>query len=254
MRVGIFGAGQAGLMLKTWLPSNIEVKCFIDNDNSKHGTSLDNTPVLALKDAPYLDEIIIAVLNNDIRWLQDVRLATLRLLSRQIRERNITGALAELGVYRGKFAAEINRTFPERKIYIFDTFAGFSERDIDDNVSKMSFSDTSVETVKDALPNPSQAVFVIGRFPDSLSSCQNLPETYALVSLDVDMYTPTLEGLKYFWPRLSVGGAILIHDYTSKQFPGVHKAVNEYCEEMKLFLVPLMDLHGTAVLLKQSYQ
>lgn len=47
---------------------------------------------------------------------------------------------------------------------------------------------------------------------------------------------------------------ILIHDYTSIQFPGVQKAVDEYCRQHGLYVVPLSDLHGTAVLIKQGGQ
>mgnify|MGYP002626002324 CR=1 FL=1 len=275
MRVGIFGAGQAGLMLCSWLPANIEVVCFFDNYATKHGMSLENISVLPFENAQELDAIIIAVLNReaaaeiqeqikaagfsgevlniyDIQKFQDLRLSTLRLLAKQIRERKISGEVAELGVYRGNFAAEINRIFPDKKIYLFDTFTGFDEKDLQDAEPKMNFSNTSVNLVKKSLPYPSQAVFVVGHFPESLSSCQILPEIFSLVSLDADLYAPTLSGLEYFYPRLTVGGVILIHDYNGLQFPGIRKAVDEFCEKMRLFVIPLMDLHGTAILLKQG--
>ena len=275
LRTGIFGAGQAGLMVMKWLPADFEVVCFLDNDIKKHGTILNHMPVLPVEEALKLDQIVIAILNreaveeireqliaknftgkifdiNDIRGLQDIRLAELRLMAVQIKERNVPGSVAELGVYKGAFAAELNRVFPERKIFLFDTFSGFDSRDRGEAVPKMDFSDTSIELVKGILPYPSQAVFIAGRFPDSLTLYQNLPENYAIVSLDADLYNPTLAGLEYFWPRLSTGGAILIHDYTGTQFPGVRQAVDEFCGKSGLFLVPLMDLHGTAVLIRQG--
>lgn len=39
--------------------------------------------------------------------------------------------MAELGVYKGKFAVEINKLFPYKKLYLFDTFEGFFSQDID---------------------------------------------------------------------------------------------------------------------------
>ena len=275
LRTGIFGAGQAGLMVMNWLPADFEVVCFLDNDIKKQGTVFNHLPVLSVEEAPKLEQIVIAVLNreaaaeirgqltaknftgeiltlNDIRRLQDVRLAELRLIAAQIKERSVPGSVAELGVYKGAFAAEINRAFPERKIFLFDTFSGFDSRDIGSAVPRMNFSDTSIELVKESLPYPSQAVFIAGRFPDSLALYQDIHENYALVSLDTDLYNPTLAGLEYFWPRLSTGGAILIHDYTGTQFPGVRHAVDEFCGKSGLFLVPLMDLHGTAVLIRQG--
>jgi O-methyltransferase len=67
------------------------------------------------------------------RWLYGldyIRYSSLELAALEIKKRGITGAVAELGVFRGDFAARINSVFPERKLYLFDTFAGFDERDI----------------------------------------------------------------------------------------------------------------------------
>jgi hypothetical protein len=54
-----------------------------------------------------------------------VRLATLELLCRRLE--GVSGAAAELGVYRGFFARCINQLLPERKLYLFDSFEGFAE-------------------------------------------------------------------------------------------------------------------------------
>ncbi|HCT91620.1 MAG TPA: hypothetical protein DF613_09630, partial [Lachnospiraceae bacterium] len=60
----------------------------------------------------------------------DLRLAHARLFAEEIRTANLPGAVAELGVYRGDFAIEINRLFPDRTLYLFDTFTGFSPEDM----------------------------------------------------------------------------------------------------------------------------
>lgn len=330
-RIAIFGAGQAGAMVRTWLPARQELLCFIDNDKEKQGKMLDGLPVLSLEEALRLhpEEIILAILNAEaerlilkqieetgftgtctclgsIRELQDVRLSALRLQAREIEARKIPGDVAELGVYQGAFAAEINRLFPERRLWFFDTFEGFHARDLaieaertGVKTQRRSFSDTTIELVRSRLPHPEMARFIKGYFPESLdfevvsgsdaeqggghekiqralqSSGRNVMQEpvnvmdacsrfhteqrkesgepcFALVSLDPDLYEPTLEGLRYFYPRLAPGGRILIHDYTSCQFEGVKMAVDEYCRAHGLFVVPLMDLHGTAVLVKQG--
>lgn len=284
MRVGIFGAGQAGAMVATWLNADQQLVCYIDNKKEKQGLYMNGIPVCSLQEAQELslDLIWIAVLNKeaaksieeqmkqeqysgciqsiqDYRERQDIRLSALRLLAAEIDNRHIKGAVAELGVYQGAFAAELNRLFPERQIYLFDTFEGFKERDLElepencgRKARKGDFSDTSIELVRKVLPRPEQAVFVPGYFPDSIRILEKDPGEFALVSLDTDLYESTYQGLKYFYPRLSVGGAVLIHDYNSMQFPGVGVAVQRFCEENQLYLVPLMDLHGTAVLIKQG--
>ena len=324
-RIAIFGAGQAGRMVRTWLPATQELLCFIDNDKEKQGKMMDGLPVLSLEEALQLQphKIILAILNveaeqrirtqieaagftgvctdlGSIRAIQDVRMSALRLHAREIEAWKIPGDVAELGVYQGAFAAEINRLFPERRLWLFDTFEGFHARDLaieaertGVKTQRRSFADTTIELVRSRLPHPEMARFVKGYFPESLDfevvsgsdaeqgggdeEIQRAPQTsgknvmrasgngsaacepqhedrsepcFALVSLDPDLYEPTLEGLRYFYPRLTPGGRILIHDYTSCQFEGVKMAVDEYCRVHGLFVVPLMDLHGTAVLVK----
>lgn len=182
----------------------------------------------------------------------DIRLATCRLLADEIRRRQIPGALAELGVYQGDFASELNRMFPERTLYLFDTFSGFDGRDIEaDRDGKRArpgdFSDTSVDLVLSKLEYPEQAVIKKGYFPDSLG---DFTDTFALVSLDTDLYQPTYAGLGFFYPRLSPGGYIILDDYNSPQFPGAGQAVRDFCDQNGLSVVPLCDLHGTAILTK----
>lgn len=297
MKTAIFGAGQAGVMTQKWLPAENEILCFIDNNIGRIGRSIDGIPVLSLADAlkKSPDMICIAVLNREagatiraqvisagytgeirnleqIRSLQDIRLAALRLLAGTIQARKIEGTVAELGVYKGDFAAEINRLFPERPQYYFDTFSGFDARDLETERQILSdadeekdaaphgkrgrsdrqfrdFSDTSMQEVMHRFSHPENVHLVRGYFPDSTAQ---IPETeYAFVSLDPDLYAPTLAGLQYFWPRLVSGGVILLHDYTSMQFPGVKKAADEFMVPKGLVPVPLMDLHGSAVLVKQ---
>ena len=282
MKILIFGCGQGGQAVKNWLPADSTLIAFVDNDPSKWGTQIENIPVIApaqiLTYAP--DLIWIAVLNReaalsierqltDMGYIgkiqsiiplhdhMDIRLAHLRLLAREINERHLPGAVAELGVYQGVFAAEINRLFPDRPIYLFDTFQGFSDKDLETEKKqtactpsfKKDFKDTSIEKVLAHLPYPEQAIICPGYFPETLPP--DLPDL-AFVSLDPDLYEPVYQGLCAFWPRLIPGGIILIHDYNSTQFTGAGKAVRTFCRENHLMVIPLVDLHGRAILMKQS--
>ena len=60
------------------------------------------------------------------------RLFALELASKEIYKNNVSGDIAECGVYRGWFANHMSRLMPDRKLYLFDTFSGFDKRDIDD--------------------------------------------------------------------------------------------------------------------------
>lgn len=176
-----------------------------------------------------------------------VRLGTLELLCRRLD--CVLGAAAELGVYRGQFARCINRLLPDRKLYLFDSFAGFDPSAGAGEAMQAAHENTSVQKVLEALPFPEQAIIKPGFFPASL---EGLEERFCLVSLDVDFAEATLEGLRYFWPRLSPGGYLLLHDWGNPGLPGPQKALARYCQETQCGIpsVPLPDLGGTLVLCK----
>lgn len=275
-KIIVFGAGQAGQMVLRWLNSNLEILAFADNNNKKHGSQVFGYPVIsaeaAVKKKP--DIIYIAILNQEacfsirkqlleigfegeirdlfkIRDVFDFRLAFLKLIAEEIKKTNLKGDIAELGVYKGDFARELNSEFPERSLHLFDTFTGFDNRDLSIEKSKVpspvlqNFSNTSIDLVKKKMLFPDKVKFYPGRFPDTIP-LDDL--SFSLVSLDTDLYQPTYEGLKYFYPRLEKGGSILVHDYNSFQYPGVKKAVCEFCDANNIMVLPLMDLHGTAVI------
>jgi len=280
-KVIIFGCGQAGGMISKWLGPDCELVGFTDNNQKKWGGSFCDQRIYSPVDAVGKDPdlVWIAVLNTeasasiesqiksagykgellnitDFRGSMDLRLAALRLIAEEIGRREIPGEVAELGVYQGRFAAEMNRLLPGKQCFLFDTFEGFTEAEVAADLAISGsrakagdFGDTSLEQVLGRLPHPEKAVVCAGHFPDSLKSLTEPLQQFCMVSLDTDLYDPTYQGLKVFYPLMSRGGAILIHDYNSTQFPGVGEAVRRFCEEENVYVMPLSDLHGTAVLM-----
>ena len=184
-----------------------------------------------------------------------VRVKTLELLCAQLK--SVSGAAAELGVYRGAFARCINMLMPERKLYLFDSFEGFEQseaaREQRSGTCGEGFVEahrnTAAEQVLRWMPYREQVVIRQGYFPQSLNG---LEEQFCLVSLDVDFEDTTYEGLCYFWPRLNPGGFLLLHDYNSRSLAGVRRAVARYERDFAARLpgVPLSDINGTLVLVK----
>lgn len=176
-----------------------------------------------------------------------VRLATLELLCRRLAD--VPGAAAELGVYRGFFARCINQLLPERKIYLFDSFEGFAEEACATDSFQAAHANTTIEKVLAILPYPEKVILKPGFFPESLGG---LEEQFCLVSLDVDFYQTTLDGLRYFWPRLEKGGYLLLHDWGSPKLPGVAKALQDFEREngCRIPAIPLCDVGGSLILCK----
>jgi O-methyltransferase len=183
------------------------------------------------------------------------RISCLELLAYELNKRDVKGNIAELGVYKGELSCIINGYFPNRLLYLFDTFEGFDQRDIlvelDKNFSenKYDFSDTRSEDILQKMPFPKNCIIKKGYFPDTTAE---INDVFAFVSIDVDLFRPTIEGLLYFYPKMSPGGVILIHDYyNEKRFLGVQKAVDEFCYMNDLFFFPLSDSCGSVALIKQ---
>lgn len=279
-RMVLFGAGQIGSMVSRLIGADYSVCCFADNEEKKWGSTIAGIPVVSpeksllyqpdcyclcvldveragqmrnqLEHLGYGGEILLP----DMLRIFDARVATMRLLSEQICENSIPGDVAELGVYRGDFAALINAAFPNRTIHLFDTFEGFPPEDVQiEREQRLSgarvgdFSETARELVEKRLPYREKALFYPGFFPETFSGCK--AEAFAFVSVDADLYAPTAAALPLFWERLSPGGVLLVHDVNSLQFAGVGKAVREFCREKAVLPLPVCDLHGSVILRRE---
>ncbi|MBO6040265.1 MAG: class I SAM-dependent methyltransferase [Oscillospiraceae bacterium] len=178
-----------------------------------------------------------------------VRLKTLEALC--LRLDGVPGAAAELGVYRGGFARWISELLPDRRFFLFDTFEGFDPAESAGESAGFTEAhrNTSVERVLAALPHPENAVICQGLFPQTAQGLER--ECFALVSLDADLEESTLAGLRFFWPRMSAGGYLLLHDCSNPRLPGVRRALARFeAEYGRLAAVPLCDVNGTLVLAK----
>jgi len=191
-------------------------------------------------------------------YYEDPRRMNLEKAMREIYRNNIPGEIAEFGVYEGDFAQWINLCFPEKKLYLFDTFSGFDDRDIDDfemNLSAKRLSYGKFEgnankrekLVLEKMSYDNVVHIKKGYFPDSTYDMEEIK--YSFVHIDVDLYKPTKAGLEYFWPRMSPGGYIFCHDLQAAQFPGARIAIKEFCEENGASYVPMND-NLTGVLAK----
>ncbi len=179
-----------------------------------------------------------------------VRLRSLEAICRRLTA--VPGAAAELGVYRGGFAAAVNALLPDRPLYLFDTFSGFDPAEAASESAGLveAHRNTDLQRVLSLMPRPEQVVPRPGLFPATARGLEE--ERFALVSLDADLEESTFQGLSWFWPRLSPGGALLLHDWDNPRLPGVKRALARFETDLgrRLPSVPLCDVCGTLVLAK----
>ena len=168
---------------------------------------------------------------------------------------HLNGAILEVGVGSGQGLRMLIRHqefhLDKREIYAFDSFEGFpkgSKYDLPNfnAQSKPKYKEFSVSFVKEYLlatgaskDKVAGVRFIQGYIPDSLQKFDGSP--IALLNLDLDLYQPTLDSLNYFFKYLLPGGVVLLDDYdgdsAEKKWPGVKKAVDEFCRINNLILM-----------------
>ena len=265
MNAVVFGATPSAKALYDEIKINYNIIAYCDNDRKKWGEKMDCVEVISPADLMNIqwDEIIIISLSamEVIRkqllslGIEESKINT-RYIDSKIKARKqfvvdfakiayykkLEGCVAEAGVFQGEFASVINENFPDRKLYLFDTFAGFDERDIKyEETNKFSDAEqghlniTSPETVLNRMSHRDQCVIRAGYFPETV---KGIKEVFLYVNLDMDLYKPTLEGLRFFYPLMVQGGIITVHDFFSAGYEGVNAAVWEFIAERKEVIVP----------------
>jgi len=182
------------------------------------------------------------------------RLWAMVLNVKKVLAEDVKGDFAELGVWRGNTAAVLAHyaVAHGRDIFMFDTYSGFDNRDLTgiDAEKLASFADTSVSLVMQTVGIDSpHCHYVRGRFPESVSDVHS-QATFAVVSLDCDLYEPMKAALEFFYPRTSRGGILLLHDYSNEYWDGARKAIDEFCARESEFVVLVPDKSGSAFIRK----
>ncbi len=277
-KVWIFGAGRTGENIYRQIREDVSVEGFLDNDASYWGKDKEGLPIIgnadALRGRDY-DEVILAsptalsvmrtqlldagvhplcINGSYVETQVNARINFLRDFASLQTQTHPSCCVAEGGVFQGEFAKEINACFPQYPLHLFDTFEGFDQRDIEVETLRhfskekaRHFNITSEELVRTKLPHPEQAVFHKGYFPETAQGIAE--ERFVFVNLDFDLYNPTLEGLRLFYPRMVTQGVILIDDYFLPGYLGVLNAVSDFEAELgyPLIKLPIGDHCGIAI-------
>ena len=181
------------------------------------------------------------------------RLLTLLLNARRVVATKVEGDFAELGVWKGNSAAVLaSISQPDgRKLFLFDTFEGFDRRDFVgvDSGRAPAFADTSLQQVQRLVGNHPNVVYCPGYFPASIPAAAR-ESTFAIAHIDCDLYEPMKAALSFFYPRLAAGGCIIMHDYSSGEWQGASRAVDEFLAAVPEQLVLIPDKSGTGVIAK----
>jgi O-methyltransferase len=188
------------------------------------------------------------------KYPDKARFHTWFLQVERLKREGISGAFAELGVYKGESAAILHKMDPTRTLHLFDTFSGFTQQDLKFETGEAAtyttshFADTTIKEVTDRIGPDADIRIYQGFFPETASG---FLEPLALINLDADLYLPTIAALKLFYPLTVPGGVILVHDHHEK-WPGIIRAVSEFCKTIPETPVFIPDNFGTVAIVKNQ--
>lgn len=160
--------------------------------------------------------------------------------------RDLQGQVAECGCFQGLSSfllcsriRQQNPPFDGTGYQIYDSFQGLSEPGAEDteapeieefararqNMRKGMYAARLDQVSRGLAPFPGIAYFP-GWIPEAFP--KDNPARYRFVHVDVDLYQPTIDSFRYFWPLLVPGGVVVCDDYN---WPGAKRAVEEFCAE-----------------------
>jgi hypothetical protein len=170
------------------------------------------------------------------------RLEQIQHLILDVMCRNVPGDLIETGVWRGGatiFMRAVLKAYRDsaRTVWVADSFAGPPPpnpaqypQDIGAEFHIQKHMGVSLEDVKrnfakyDLLDD--RVRFLVGWFRDTLPAAPI--ERLAVLRLHGVMYESTMQSLRYLYPKLSIGGYVIVDNY---RLPFCRAAVEDYRRE-----------------------
>lgn len=140
----------------------------------------------------------------------------------------LDGLWFECGVYKGGTAMLLSELITDNELHLFDTFQGMPPVNPKKDIHKVGdFKDVSYEEIQEMLPpEPGKIVYHKGLIPDTFKGLEQ--SRIALAHIDVDIYQSVLDCCKFIYPRLLVGGAMILDDYGFDSCPGAKAAADEF--------------------------
>lgn len=168
------------------------------------------------------------------------RLDNLEYCVADVIHRGIAGDLIEAGVWRGGASIFMRAVLAahhdnSRRVWVADSFEGLPKPDVTRYPADSGDRHWTTRPLAVSLPAvqrnferygllDDRVHFLEGWFKDTLP---NAPiDQLAVMRLDGDMYGSTMDALRALYPRLSIGGYVIIDDYGA--VPGCRAATDDF--------------------------
>jgi O-methyltransferase len=191
--------------------------------------------------------------------LQKTRIIDRRFTLIQLAQtvRKLRGSTAECGVLGGVGSAMICKTLEgtyqeAERHWGFDSFEGLPQPEKNDlsvhSWQKKGSLAISPQVALNNLADFDFCTLVKGWIPHCFEPVQ--ADRFRLVHIDLDLYQPTLDSLRFFYPRTKASGVFVLDDYGHLTCPGVRQAVDEFFADKS---EPIIEsVCGTAFVFKAT--
>ena len=149
---------------------------------------------------------------------------------------NLPGDTAECGVFTGESSYLIchaNRNRNDYRHHCFDSFEGLSEPDREDEPKtphaipwKKGDLHKDLALVRKHLKEFEFVRYYKGWIPERFGEVAD--RKFSFVHIDVDLFQPTRDSLKFFYERMVPGGILLCDDYGFSTCPGATRAFDDF--------------------------
>jgi hypothetical protein len=208
--------------------------------------AINNTPVELTTEEL---NIAVDIISNKLSMVSYERLWATLMACKYAINNNIKGDFVECGIWRGGNAIAAASIFKlygsKKKVWLFDTFAGMTEPtevDVERHTGDLAVDQyhnrwacASLEDVKNNFEKRNllynNIIFTPGDVCETLDIKKNIPNKICVLRLDTDWYESTKKELEILYPRLSIGGCLIVDDYG--HWTGATKATDEYFDKNK---------------------
>ena len=190
------------------------------------------------------------------------RMANVRACVESVIADQVPGDLIETGAWRGGstiYMRAILKAHGEtgRTVWVADSFEGLPaydgryEADAGDQHHTRDELAISVDSVKDNFRRydllDEQVQFLVGWFSDTLPIAPI--EQLAVLRLDGDMYSSTMDALEALYDKVSVGGYVIVDDYGA--VPACAKAIHDF-RDARGITDPIEEIDWAGVFWRKS--
>jgi O-methyltransferase len=192
------------------------------------------------------------------------RLSNVQYCAETVLQDNVPGDMIETGVWRGGSCILMRGVLKaygvtDRRIWVADSFEGLprptndvDRQDIGGKLHQFKELAVSLDQVKTNFSRygllDDQVEFLRGWFSQTLPYAPI--KKLAVARLDGDMYQSTMDAITALYPKLSIGGFLIVDDYS--MIPACKQAVDEYRAANNI-IEPIISIDWTGVYWRRDH-